>query len=248
MKTLLFVIAFLFTGIFTGLYAQEWKDSLEQARSLYKQGKYNEALKYYKSTERLAPKGVDLSEEKGQSAYRAAKYQEAEQAFQQATKQKDIKRKSSAYNNLGSARLKQKNFAGAQEAFKEALRLDPSNEKARQNLAEAKRIQKEEEKKKQQQQQQNQQNQDQQQNNGDSKGQPKPGDQQNQQGGQQKPQQGQGKPQPSNADPKNAAGQKLEDKQTDRKLDDLMRQEMDTKKRLDGSKSSTNGKPAKKDW
>jgi len=240
-------LALLAVSISAAAFSQEWKDSLDHARSLYKKGKYNEALKYYKSAEQLAPKGVDLSEEKGQSAYRAANYAEAEQAFRQATKQKDVKRKSAAYNNLGSARLKQQNFEGAQEAFKEALRLDPANEKARQNLAEAKRIQKEEEKKKQDEQNKQNQNQGQQpqQNNGQPNGQPKPGDQQPKDGqGKPKPQPGQGDGQPKPG----TEQRKLEDKQTDRKLDDLMRQEMDTKKRLDGSKGTSNGKPAKKDW
>jgi len=174
MKKILFLVVVAIVVTAGSAFAQEWRDSLDHARALYKNGKYSEALKYYKSAERLAPKGVNLSEEKGQSAYRAAKYPEAEKAFEQAvSQQKDTKRRSSAYNNLGNARLKQKNFEGAQEAFKEALRLDPANEKARQNLAEAKRIQKEEEKKKQEQQDQ-QPKKDPQPNDENNEGQPKP--------------------------------------------------------------------------
>jgi tetratricopeptide (TPR) repeat protein len=242
-----FLIALLFAAAVPSVYGQEWRDSLDHARALYKKGKYNEALKYYKSAEQLGPEGVNLAEEKGQSAYRSASYSEAEKAFRAATKHKDPKKRSAAYNNLGSARLKQKNLSGAQEAFKQALRLDPSNEKARQNLAEAKRIQKEEEQKKQeeQQDQKSQKDQQDQKKQQQGKGNPKdqkPGDQQQNNPGKPKPQPGEGNPQPG------TERQKLADKHTDRKLDDLMRQEMETKKRLDGSKSIANGKAAKKDW
>lgn len=238
-----FLIALLFAASAVhSVYGQEWRDSLDHARALYRKGKYTEALKYYKSAEQLGPAGINLAEEKGQSAYRSASYSEAEDAFREATKHKDPKKRSAAYNNLGSARLKQKDLSGAQEAFKQALRLNPSNEKARQNLAEAKRIQKEEEQKRQeaQQDQKNQKDQqDQQQSKGDPKNR-KPGDQQ--QNSPRKPKPGEGDRQPDTEQ------QKLADKHTDRKLDDLMRQEMETKKGLDGSKSIANGKAAKKDW
>jgi Ca-activated chloride channel homolog len=237
-------------------WSQEWRDSLNRARNLYKNGSYKEALKYYKSAEQLAPNDVDLSEEKGQSAYRAGDYREAERAFSMATiRQKDKKRKVAAYNNLGNSRMRQENYGGAEEAFKEALRLDPSNEKARQLLAEAKRLRREkqekEQKEQEQKQQQNQNNQQQNQQGNQQKG----NQQQKQQSGQgqQKNQQqsGQsGKPGDQQQQEGSAGKEqkKLADKQTERKLDELMRQEMDAKKRIDGSKGTSNGKKAKKDW
>ena len=231
--------------------SQEWRDSLDYAREMYKGGHYDRALKYYRSAQKMAPEGVDLSEEEGQSAYRARKYQDAEKAFNRATYQKDPKRKSVAYNNLGSTKMKQRDYKAAEESFKDALRQDPTNEKARQNLAEAKRERKEEECKKP--------NPDNPKDGDQQQPPPKPGqDEQNPSGKPKEGQQGQkpqnGQPQkPENGDgkgkPKQENGQgKLADKQTDRKLDELMRQEMDTKKRLDGSKVSSDGKTAKKDW
>jgi Ca-activated chloride channel family protein len=240
-------------------WSQEWRDSLNHARKLYKNGSYKEALKYYKSAERLAPNDVDLSEEKGQSAYRAKDYKEAEKSFNSATvRQTDKKRKVAAYNNLGNARMRQENYKGAEDAFKEALRLDPANEKARQLLAQAKRLRREKQQKEQQEQEQKQQNQDNQQQNQD----PKKGDQQQkpQQSGQGQKNQQQNQQNQQNSgqsgketgkQQQGAAGkeeQKLADKQTERKLDELMRQEMDAKKRIDGSKGNSNGKKAKKDW
>jgi len=235
-------------------WSQEWRDSLNYARKLYKNGRYKEALKYYKSAERLAPNDVDLSEEKGQSAYRAGDYREAEQAFRTATvRQKDKKRKVDAYNNLGNSRMRQENYQGAEEAFKEALRLDPANEKARQLLAEAKRLRREKEKKEQEQQKQQQQNQNNQQQNQQGNQQQNGQQQQKQQSGQGQQNQQKSGQSGQTGDQQQQGGsagkqQKLADKQTERKLDELMRQEMDAKKRIDGSKGNTNGKKAKKDW
>ena len=240
------IIAFiLFTVVFCSIgFSQEWRDSLMEARKLYKNGQYEESVNYYRSAQRLAPENIDLSQEEGLSSFRARMYPEAEKLFTRAaTRQNDVKKKSSAYNNEGYARMQQQNYAGAEESFKNALRANPANEKARQNLAEAKRIRKKKEEEQEQknkdkkdQQQDKQDQNEQQQNQGKSQGN-KNQDQQNQSsGGDQKNGQG-GKTQP-----------KLSDKQTDRKLDELMRQEMGTKKRLDGTKNGSNGGAVRKDW
>lgn len=239
MKGMRYILMVVLTLFVSDSWSQNWRDSLDHARQLYKDGHYKQALKYYKSAERLAPNDVDLSEEKGQAAYRAGQYPEAAQAFEHAaTHQTDKKRKVTAWNNLGNTRMKQQDYAGAGESFKEALRLDPSNEKARQGLAEAKRQRKKKEE--QQQNSENKQSENQQQNGGKS--------QQQQQGSQQQ-NKNQETPPSQPKDGKGKSGeQKLADKQTERKLDELMRQESGTKKRLDGSKGTTNGKAAGKDW
>src|SRR3989338_7482455 len=222
MKTLVLLCFLIVAAASNTGMAQEWRDTLNRARELYKKGDYKEALKYYKSADRLAPNDVDLSEEKGQSAYRAGKYKEAEEAFRTAAgKQTNTKRKASAYHNVGNSRMKLKDYGGAEESFKEALRLNPENEKARQQLAEAKRLKKEQE------------------------------EQEKKNNKPKQPQNGQDKPGNSDAKPQSGSAgkeQKLEDKQTERKLDELMRQEMDAKKRLDGSKGKTKGSKEKKDW
>lgn len=257
MKSLVLIGCVVMTLLSNAGWSQEWRDSLNHARNLYKNGQYKEALKYYKSADRLAPNDVDLSEEKGQSAYRAGDYKEAESAYQSAAvRQTDKKRKVAAYNNLGSSRMRQQNYGGAEDAFKESLRLDPSSERARQGLAEAKRLKKqqeEEQQKKQQQQKQNQDNQQQNQNDSQQQGgqqKQQPSDSQGQKNQQQK-QQNSGQNGQKDAQQQQGGSskeQKLADKQTERKLDELMRQEMDAKKRMDGSKGSSNGKKAKKDW
>lgn len=204
-------------------WSQDWQDTLRMARKSYKAGNYKQALKYYKSATTYAPKGVDLSKETAQSAYRAGDYETAEQAYRKvASGAKTTKEAVDAYTNLGLSQMKGQKYADAENAFKEALRKDPANEKARQLLAEAKRLKKqqEEQQKKQQQQQKNNQK------DKDQDKQPKQSPNQQQQNQQ----------------------QQLRDKQTDRKLDELQRQEMETKKRLNGARGTKGNGKSGKDW
>ena len=238
MKTVLIIVSCVLT--FTS-FGQEWKDTLNEARKLYKKGNYKEALKYYKRAERLAPNDVDLSQEIGQTAYRANDFGTAAENFERLannapTKEKEI----SARASLGESRMKQQDFQGAIDAYKDVLRLDQDNEKARQRLVEAKRLL-EQQKKEQQNKQDKEQNQDkqnQQQNNNQN--------QQNQQNSKDK-QQNQSQ-QNQQSQQQKSEQKKLQDKETERKLDEFSKQELNTKKRLDGSKGTTGGKRARKDW
>ncbi|MDF3027884.1 MAG: Tetratricopeptide 1 repeat-containing protein [Fluviicola sp.] len=243
MKTTLIIISCVLT--FTS-FGQEWKDTLNEARRLYKKGNYKEALKYYKRAERLAPNDVDLSQEIGQTAYRANDFGTAAENFErQANNAQNKEKEISARTSLGESRMKQQDFQAAIDAYKDVLRLDQDNEKARQRLVEAKRLLEQQKKEQQnkedkankeqnkdnqnQQQNNNQQNQNQNQQNSKDKQQNQ--NQQNQQSQQQKSEQ-----------------KKLQDKETERKLDEFSKQELNTKKRLDGSKGTTGGKRARKDW
>jgi Ca-activated chloride channel family protein len=216
----------------TAAFGQNWKDSLNAARSAYQKGNYKEALKYYKSADRLAPNDVDLSQEKGQTAYKAGDFATAASCFERLTRtEKTTVKKVRAYNNLGNSRMKMNDFEGAIEAYKSALRLDPANEKARQHLAEAKRL-------KQQQDEAKKQKQKKQQGISDTKQQPSKGNENK-------------RSQPNSGAQKStttAKQQQLKDKQTDRKLDEIARQEMSTKKRINGSKGSKNGNTVRNDW
>ncbi|WP_169312078.1 tetratricopeptide repeat protein [Fluviicola taffensis] len=220
------------------MFGQDWKETVNQARRLYKKGDYKEALKYYKRAEQLAPNDVDLSQEIGQTAYKANDFKTASEHFEHLaktakTKQKEIQAKT----NLGESRMKQQDYQGAIDTYKDVLRLDQDNEKARQRLMEAKRLleqqKKQQDKKDKENKNQNKDNQDQDQQNKSDQ------DKKEQQNKKQQDQQSQGN---------KSEKQKLEDKETERKLDEFSKQEQHTKKRLDGSKGTTGGSKARKDW
>lgn len=228
-----------------GAFGQNWEEDLNHARKLYKEGNYKEALKYYKRAESSAPNDVDLSQEIGQTAYRANDFRTASESFERqannaTTKEKEIR----ARTSLGESRMKQQDYQSAVDAYKEVLRLDPDNEKARQRLMEAKRLLEQQKKQQQNKQDKNKEQQNKENNQNQQQGNKNQNQSQdNQQNQNQQNQQSRSQSQNQKGDQ-----QKLQDKETERKLDEFAKQELNTKRRIDGSKGTTGGKKARKDW
>ncbi len=253
MKTIAVLIVVL-TGF--GALSQDWRDTLKMARDAYKAEDYDKAIGFYEKAQKGAPENVDLSDEMAQSAYKSGDYEKAEKIYQQNQNNKQsATAKANNLHNLGNSRMKSKNYNGAVEAYKDALRANPNDEKTRYNLSEAMRKLHQEEK-------QNQQNsQDQQngnQNNNSQQGQgnsgQKPSEQKQSQGSgqqqnsQQNQSQGGGqKKNGSGEQPQNNKGQ-LSDKTAERMLDELMRKEAETKKRIAGQGGGTGRSKSGKDW
>lgn len=237
-----FLTGILFILTLTPLFGQNWRDSLSVAREAYKDEEYGKALRYYESAQKLAPEGVDLSDEMGQSAYKAREFEKAEKIYQQSSgNKKSDKAKADNLHNLGNARMKKKDYQGAVEAYKDALRKNPNDDKTRYNLSEAIRHLKEQEKQEQQEQQQNQdQQQDQNQNQQNQQNQ----NQNNKQQGQQNQQQQSGG---DKSDQKDGSGQ-LPNKTVEKMLDDLMKKEAETKRRMSGNGGGGNTPKSGKDW
>lgn len=243
-----------------------WRDSLIVARKAYANKEYDKALKYYESAQRKAPDNIDLSDEMAQSAYRAREFERAEKIYQQGSNSKMSKEeRGDAMHNLGNAQMRQKNYKGAVESYKEALRNNPSDEKTRYNLSEALRKIKDEEKnppppppKKPNDPKDPNNPQDNKDQNGNSK-QNSSNEKGQSQSGQQKKQQGQGKN--SQGNPKNQNGQggsqregesssegKLSNQMVERALDDIAKKEGETKRRMRGTAGGSKSSKSGKDW
>jgi len=206
-------VSFCLTGI-----SQEWRDSLDFARSAYKSKDYTKAMRYYESAQKKAPENINLSDEIAQSAYKAREFEKAEKVYQQNSANKTSNsEKAENYHNLGNSKMKQKDYKGAIDSYKESLRLNPSDDSTRYNLSEAIRQLKD--------QQKNDQN-----------------NQQNQQN-----QQNQNENNSQNNEDQNSDGQ-LPNKTVDRMLDKLMKQEAETKRKVTGSNGENNHPRSGKDW
>ena len=245
MRVIIILSFFLFSAGVS--FSQEWRDSLTVARKAYDNKEYDKAFKYYQSAQSKAPEGIDLSEEMGQSAYKSHQYEKAEKIYQQtASDQPDKKKRAADYHNLGNAKMRQKNYQGAIESYKEALRNNPKDEQTRYNLSEAMRQLSDENKKKQQngegenkdQQNNNQNGEGEKQQDGkDAKNGNKEGDTKDGENGQ-----------PGGGSKSSGAGPKLQDKAVEKKLDELMKQEAATKRKLSGRSSDGGGSKSGKDW
>jgi Ca-activated chloride channel homolog len=247
MRIILFIALVIFG--FTA-FSQPWRDSLDFARNAYKKGEFEKALRYYESAQKKAPNGVDLSDEMAQSAYKAREFEKAEKIYQQsASSKKDQTSKSRSYHNLGNSRMKKKDYQGAVDAYKEALRNDPKNEKTRYNLSEAIRKLKEEQQKQQQQDQKqekkDQQNQDQKNKNDQDQNKGKEQDQQQNKQQQNKGNKGENKNQQGG---KSGNPSSLPNKSVERMLDELMKAEAATKRKAGGNKNGSTSTKSGKDW
>jgi tetratricopeptide (TPR) repeat protein len=226
------IIVVLFTVFAFQGFAQQWVDSLKVARAAYKNKEYDKANRYYRSAQNLAPKDVDLSEEIAQSTYRARDFDNAEKVYQQAaSEKKDKAEKAKMQHNLGNTRMKKKDYSGAIEAYKDALRNNPNDEETQYNLSEAIRQKKQQEDKKNNPQGQNGKNPSQNQNNSGSNNSNNSG------GGS-----------TSSKNDKKSSGS-LPNKQADKLLDNLTKQEANTRRRISsGSKNEDNKSKSGKNW
>jgi tetratricopeptide (TPR) repeat protein len=226
------IIVVLFTVFAFQGFAQQWVDSLKVARAAYKNKEYDKANRYYRSAQNLAPKDVDLSEEIAQSTYRSRDFENAEKVYQQAaSEKKDKLEKAKMQHNLGNTRMKKKDYSGAIEAYKDALRNNPNDEETQYNLSEAIRQKKQQEDKKNNQQNQNGKN---------------PSQNQNNSGSNNSNNSGVGST--SSKNDKKSSGS-LPNKQADKLLDNLTKQEANTRRRISsGSKNEENKSKSGKNW
>ena len=202
------------------VFSQDWKDSIKYARKLYQNGEYEKALKVYQAVQYKKSNKIDISNELAQTAYKAQKFQEAEKNFSKnSSKPSNNQDKARTFHNLGNTKLKQKKYDEAISSYRESLRNNPNDEETRYNLAAAMKRQEE---KKQQEKQEN-------------KNSPPP-------------------PSPSkekkdNKNDKDLAQQSnMQRKKTERMLDELMKKEMETKKKLESKKGEATKSKSKKDW
>jgi tetratricopeptide (TPR) repeat protein len=241
MRSALIILILLSSGF---LHSQVWRDSLDAARKAYKNEKYLDALKYYKSAQNNAPENIDLSDEIGQTAYKARQFDVAEKIYRQNAGNKlSEQEKANNWHNAGNALMKKQSYGDAVEAYKQSLRLNPADEETRYNLSEAIRKMKQAEKKKKQQQGQNKQNADQQeQNKGQQGDQGKQGDKQ-----QQNDSQDNGSNSNGQGSKNNSKGQ-LADQSIEKLLDKLTKEEAETKRRLAPGGNKPKKSKSGKDW
>lgn len=227
MKQLL-IIAFCFVTSLS--WSQDWRDALDQARTLYKEKNYDKAYSAYLIALKGAPRNISLDAEVAQAAYKAKDYQKSTDLYSKNLRSKNIN-PSLLNHNLGNAYYQKQDYPKAVEAYKNALRKNPNDNETRYNLALAL---KKEQKNKQQQQnnqqnkQQNKQNQPPKKNN-PPKTNPNKDNKENKSGDQQK-------------------NQDIAKDKTDRMLDDLMKKEMNTKKNLNKANAGSNEMNNGKDW
>lgn len=249
------LLLFLFST--SHVFSQDWQDLHQQGKKAYAEGKYQEAYDHFINAQRIAPENIDLSKDIGTAAYRKGEFDKAETIFSNSLSSDNQDMEAKKWHNIGNSQLKQKNYSEAIESYKKSLRLNPNNKETRYNYAEAKR------RLALQQEQQNEQEQEDQEQEGDQKGDQNNSNDQNQSENQSQDNQGQNnndaqdqsqQDQNSSSDPsksksKNQKANQMNDKAADKMLEDLLKKEMETKRKVQGyNKGESDKNKSGKKW
>jgi Ca-activated chloride channel family protein len=110
------------------------RERVERSLEAQKQGKPRQAVEPANTALRLAPDDPLVQYDAGTARLGAGRGRQAVRPLEKAAKAADRELAPAAHYNLGGARLAAGDAAGAAEAFKQALRLQPDNQDAKYNL------------------------------------------------------------------------------------------------------------------
>lgn len=133
-KYLLFI--FLLTGT-TMLPAQKMeRRSVRQGNKLYLKQKYSDAEVSYRKALEVNPKSKEGLYNLGNALYKQEKGKEAIEQYQLSMiSENDFLKKAAILHNTGNCCMQTKDYGKAVEAYKGSLRLNPSDDQTRYNLA-----------------------------------------------------------------------------------------------------------------
>jgi Ca-activated chloride channel homolog len=137
MKKLLIISAFLFH--LSELQAQQIENAeIFKGNEAYRKQEYTKAQQAYQKALEKSPKNATASFNLGNALFRDNKAEEASKVFEAtADNASDKKEKADANYNNGVSLTRQKKTAESVLAYKEALRLNPADSLARENLQRA---------------------------------------------------------------------------------------------------------------
>jgi len=119
-------------------WAERWlynpRERVERSLAAQKQGKPREAVEPANTALRLAPDDPLVQYDAGTARLGAGRGRQAVTPLEKAAKAAGRELAPAAHYNLGGARFAAGDAAGAAEAFKQALRLQPDNQDAKYNL------------------------------------------------------------------------------------------------------------------
>lgn len=131
-----FIIAGSF--VFINAFAQSIEDEIRQGNDYYSIGQYEMAERQYKEALKTDPDNRIAQHNLANALYRQKKYKEAEEILNEmASDSKEPIVKSAAHYNNGVIKTKQKDLEGSIEDYKNALRQNPDDKQARENLQKA---------------------------------------------------------------------------------------------------------------
>lgn len=133
-------ILYILLTLSLAVSAQEKDKTMPKANEEYSEKKFVEAEANYRISNSKFPKRTVAPFNLGNSIYKQNQNAEAKFAYAKAIENtKSRTQKHKIYHNLGNVFMNEKNYTNAVEAYKNALRNNPSDEETRYNYALAKK-------------------------------------------------------------------------------------------------------------
>ena len=140
-KNIVVVLAILFSLVVKG---QEKDKNLPEGNEAFNEKNYADAETNYRISASKFPKKADSYYNLGNKIYTINQPAEAKFAYQNAIKNATTRaEKHKAFHNLGNVLMKEKNYEGAVNIYRQALINNPSDNETRYNYALAKKMLKE---------------------------------------------------------------------------------------------------------
>lgn len=159
MKNILIAIILVFFSMGSS-YAQREKSEIREGNRHYKSEKYEDSEIAYRKALDLQSNSLPANFNLGDALYRQEKFEEAGKLFSDVSIKNTSKEVvANAFHNLGNSLLQAGKLDESIEAYKDALRRNPSDMETKYNLAYAQNLKKQQEQQEQQQDQQNNQDQ-----------------------------------------------------------------------------------------
>ena len=137
-KNLIFIL--LLVACFQGI-AQEDKKYIRKGNNLYEKEDFVGAEENYLKALEKNNQSTKADFNLGDAFYKQKKFAEAAQQFQKvAEKTTDKELKANAYHNLGNSLLQAEKYQESVNAYKQSLKINPTDNETRYNLAYAKKM------------------------------------------------------------------------------------------------------------
>jgi Ca-activated chloride channel family protein len=133
------ILLLIFSFCFFCAYAQDIEKIIKEGNEFYKQEQYDRAISKYNNALKIDPANTTIKYNLALALYRADKKKESVKLFNELTVSgnKNDELRSKAFYNEGAVFSRQKQLEESIEAYKNTLRLDPTDKEARENLQKA---------------------------------------------------------------------------------------------------------------
>lgn len=133
-----YLITIIILGAVLQLPAQKVNELIVAGNDLYRQGKFEDAEKKYTEAMKLQSVNVTAKFNLAAVMYKLGKPEDAKKMYTElATLEKDAAIRSKAWYNKGAILSKEKKLEESIDAYKNALKLNPDDQEARENLQKA---------------------------------------------------------------------------------------------------------------